>query len=60
MVGSSYPGGAVPSKGRAVRPLKGYASWVQNVGDTAFNNSNVVLVLAVSVKPKIVFRTRLW
>ncbi len=30
-VGSSHPGGAVPSKGPAVRRLKRYASWVQNV-----------------------------
>jgi len=30
MVGSSYPGGEVPPKGRAVRPLKRYASWVQS------------------------------
>ena len=30
-VGSSYPGGEEAPKGRAVRPLKGYASWVQNV-----------------------------
>jgi len=29
-VGSSYPGGGEAPKGRAVRPLKGYASWVQN------------------------------
>ena len=30
-VGSSHPGGVVASKGWAVRPLKRYASWVQNV-----------------------------
>ncbi len=30
-VGSSHPGGGVASKGWAVRPLKRYASWVQNV-----------------------------
>ena len=30
-VGSSYPGGGEASKGLAVRQLKGYASWVQNV-----------------------------
>ncbi len=31
-VGSSHPGGAVfGPKGWAVRPLKRYASWVQNV-----------------------------
>ncbi len=30
-VGSSHPGGAVPSKGPSVRRLKGHASWVQNV-----------------------------
>ena len=30
-VGSSHPGGGEAPKGRAVRPLKRYASWVQNV-----------------------------
>ena len=30
-VGSSHPGGGAPPKGWAVRPLKRYASWVQNV-----------------------------
>ncbi len=30
-VGSSHPGGAVPPKGLAVRQLKRYVSWVQNV-----------------------------
>ena len=30
-VGSSHPGGGAPSKGSAVRRLKWYASWVQNV-----------------------------
>ena len=30
-VGSSHPGGEAPPKGRAVRPLKRYVSWVQNV-----------------------------
>jgi Family of unknown function (DUF6467) len=30
-VGSSHPGAAVRSKGWAVRPLKWYVSWVQNV-----------------------------
>lgn len=30
-VGSSHPGGEAPSKGLAVRQLKRYASWVQNV-----------------------------
>jgi hypothetical protein len=30
-VGSSYPGGEEAPKGLAVRQLKGYASWVQNV-----------------------------
>src|ERR671933_719503 len=30
-VGSSQPGGEVAPKGWAVRPLKRYASWVQNV-----------------------------
>ena len=30
-VGSSHPGAVAGSKGWAVRPLKRYASWVQNV-----------------------------
>jgi len=30
-VGSSYPGAEAGPKGLAVRQLKGYASWVQNV-----------------------------
>ena len=30
-VGSSHPGAEVSSKGLAVRQLKRYASWVQNV-----------------------------
>ena len=30
-VGSSHPGAVFGSKGWAVRPLKRYASWVQNV-----------------------------
>ncbi len=30
-VGSSHPGGEASSKGWADRPLKRYASWVQNV-----------------------------
>ena len=30
-VGSSHPGGGEAPKGWAVRPLKRYASWVQNV-----------------------------
>ena len=30
-VGSSHPGAGVGPKGRAVRPLKRHASWVQNV-----------------------------
>ena len=30
-VGSSHPGAEVGPKGRAVRPLKRYVSWVQNV-----------------------------
>ena len=30
-VGSSHPGGGEAPKGLAVRPLKRYASWVQNV-----------------------------
>src|SRR5699024_12429996 len=31
VVGSSHPGAVVGPKGWAVRPLKRYASWVQNV-----------------------------
>ena len=30
-VDSSHPGGAQPAKGSAVRRLKWYVSWVQNV-----------------------------
>src|ERR1700722_8915146 len=30
-VGSSHPGGGAAPKGSAVRRLKGYVSWVQNV-----------------------------
>ena len=30
-VGSAHPGGEEAPKGRAVRPLKRYVSWVQNV-----------------------------
>src|SRR5947207_15697698 len=30
-VGSSHPGAGAGPKGRAVRPLKRHASWVQNV-----------------------------
>ena len=30
-VGSSHPGAGIGPKGWAVRPLKWYASWVQNV-----------------------------
>ena len=30
-IGSSHPGAVVGPKGWAVRPLKRYASWVQNV-----------------------------
>ena len=30
-VGSSHPGAVAGPKGWAVRPLKRYASWVQNV-----------------------------
>ena len=33
-VGSSHPGAGVGAKGWAVRPLKRYASWVQNVAET--------------------------
>ena len=42
VVGSSYPGGGEASKGLAVRQLKGYASWVQNVVYVAFYRSNAV------------------
>ena len=40
MVGSSYPGAGEGPKGPAVRRLKGYASWVQNVKLIAFSVSN--------------------
>ena len=56
-VGSSHPGGGEAPKGRAVRPLKRYASWVQNVHlikrCLAFDDSNIVLESTVSVNPKI-------
>jgi hypothetical protein len=39
-VGSSHPGAAVSPKGWAVRPLKRYVSWVQNVDYTASSGSN--------------------
>ena len=42
-VGSSYPGGGAPSKGSAVRRLKWYASWVQNVNNIAFYYCKVVI-----------------
>ncbi len=42
MVGSSYPGAGEGPKGPAVRRLKGYASWVQNVNLIAFYVSNDV------------------
>ena len=35
-VGSGYPGGGEAAKGWSVRPLKSYASWVQNVNYIAF------------------------
>ena len=38
---ASYPGGGESPKGPAVRRLKGYASWVQNVVNTAFFHSNM-------------------
>ncbi len=41
-VGSPYPGAEQGPKGPAVRRLKGYASWVQNVNYIAFYHRNVV------------------
>jgi len=41
-VGSAYPGAGEGPKGRSVRPLKRYVSWVQNVNYIAFYHSNVV------------------
>ena len=41
-VGSSHPGGEGAPKGRAVRRLKWYVSWVQNVNYIAFYHRNVV------------------
>ena len=40
-VGSSHPGAVVGPKGWAVRPLKRYASWVQNVVRTVRSLSGV-------------------
>ncbi len=45
-VGSSHPGGGEAPKGPAVRRLKWYVSWVQNVDNTAFLRSNPKLVSA--------------
>ena len=39
-VGSSHPGAVAGPKGSAVRRLKWYASWVQNVDNTALPGSN--------------------
>ena len=39
-VGSSHPGAEVGPKGLAVRQLKRYASWVQNVNHIALRGSN--------------------
>src|SRR5262249_37930484 len=36
-VGSSHPGAVAGPKGSAVRRLKWYASWVQNVDNTAYH-----------------------
>ena len=41
-VGSSHPGGGAPSRGPAVRRLKWYVSWVQNVNYIAFYYCKVV------------------
>ena len=41
-VGSSHPGGGEAPKGPAVRRLKWYVSWVQNVNYIAFYRRNAV------------------
>ena len=41
-VGSSHPGGGEAPKGPAVRRLKWYVSWVQNVNYVAFYRRNAV------------------
>ena len=41
-VGSSHPGGGEAPKGPAVRRLKWYVSWVQNVNNIAFYRRNAV------------------
>ena len=41
-VGSSHPGVGEDPKGPAVRRLKRYVSWVQNVNNIAFYHSNVI------------------
>src|SRR3712207_6940990 len=50
-VGSSHPGAGVGPKGWAVRPLKRYASWVQNVvrdrKSTRLNSSHANISYAV-------------
>ena len=43
-VGSSHPGAAVRSKGWAVRPLKWYVSWVQNVSSKTEELRRVITV----------------
>ncbi len=45
-VDSSLPGGEKAPKGPAVRRVKWYVSWVQNVKITAFINGNIDLVSA--------------
>jgi len=40
-VGSSHPGAGEGPKGLAVRQLKWYVSWVQNVDNTALPESNL-------------------
>ncbi|MDO8505912.1 MAG: hypothetical protein Q7S48_05050 [bacterium] len=41
-VGSSHPGGGEAPNGLAVRQLKWYASWVQNVNNIAFYRRDAV------------------
>ena len=46
-VGSSHPGGGEAPKGPAVRRLKWYVSWVQNVDNTASLRSNSKMLISL-------------
>jgi hypothetical protein len=54
-VGSSHPGAVVGPKGWAVRPLKWYVSWVQNVNYLlrGFFQRKIKNNWLISAKPKV-------